>query len=308
VIACNEDGVWSTTGAVLPVRLEPRFYQTGWFEGLSLLGVLLAGFAVHRLRVRRIESREWFRSALAEAKLNALQAQLRPHFLANTLNSILTLIGSDSARARRMTERLGDLLRASLETDPGQVVTVERELCVLELYLGIERMRFRDQLEVLVEVDSQVREADVPSFLLQPLVENAIKHGMRGKSGRGVIRIRAAAEGDRLVLAVEDNGPGIAAADTARPAGIGVRNTRQRLETLYPGRHRFDVGTASTGGGLVTIEIPLTREAAKADIPSRVVPLSARLVPVSATGDFDNERLEAEPSGSRPTPLGRGQG
>ncbi|HTO87432.1 MAG TPA: two-component regulator propeller domain-containing protein [Thermoanaerobaculia bacterium] len=306
VIACNEDGVWSTTGAALPVRLEPRFYQTGWFQALTLLGVLLAGVAFHRLRVRRIESREWFRSALAEAKLNALQAQLRPHFLANTLNSILTLIGSDSARARRMTERLGDLLRASLETDPGQVVTVERELSVLELYLGIERMRFRDQLEVLVEVDPVVREADVPSFLLQPLAENAIKHGMRGTSGRGVIQIRAAAQGGRLVLSVEDNGPGIAATDTGRPAGIGVRNTRQRLETLYPGRHRFELGKASSGGCLVTIEIPLTREAAKADTPSRVAPVSARLVPVPAGGDLESE-TRAERSVSSPSPLGRGQ-
>jgi ligand-binding sensor domain-containing protein len=282
VMACNEDGVWNKTGATLPVRLDPRFYQTAWFLSLAILGVFLAGFAGHRLRVRQIEAREWFRSALAEAKLNALQAQLRPHFLANTLNSILALIGKDSSRARRMVERLGDLLRASLETDPGQIVTLERELSILELYLGIERMRFRDRLDVVFEVDPAVRYADVASFLLQPLVENAIKHGMHGRAGRGVIRIRAVHEGERLVLQIEDNGPGIPSTGGARQSGIGVRNTRQRLETLYPGRHVFELGNSPAGGCRVTIEIPFTEEAAKADEPARVVTVASRLRPVPA--------------------------
>ena len=277
VMACNEDGVWNEAGARLPVRLDPRFYQTTWFRSLGFLAVFLLGLVVHRLRVRRIEAREWFRSALAEAKLNALQAQLRPHFLANTLNSILVLIGTDSSRARRMVERLGDLLRASLETDPGQMVTLDRELSILELYLGIERMRFRDRLEVVFDVEPAVRDADVPCFLLQPLVENAIKHGMRGKSGHGVIRLRARAEGARLSLAIEDNGPGLPVpAATPRPTGIGVRNTRQRLETLYPGRHRFEMGAGATGGCTVEIEIPLTREAMQAGEPARIAPAEPR--------------------------------
>jgi ligand-binding sensor domain-containing protein len=278
VMACNEDGVWNETGASLPIRLEPRFYQTTWFRSLAVLGVFLLGLVGHRLRVRQIEARQWFRSALAEAKLNALQAQLRPHFLANTLNSILVLIGTDSSRARRMIERLGDLLRASLETDPGQMVTLERELSILELYLGIERMRFRDRLEVIFDVDPAVRSADVPCFLLQPLVENAIKHGMRGRTGHGVIRIRSKAEGGRLFLSIEDNGPGLPeTAATPRSSGIGVRNTRQRLETLYPAKHRFEMGTSAAGGCAVTIEIPLTREAAQAGEPARVAPAEPRL-------------------------------
>jgi LytS/YehU family sensor histidine kinase len=281
-MACNEDGVWNETGAMMPIRLEPRFFQTTWFRGLAILAIGLLGLLLHRLRVRRIEAREWFRSALAEAKLNALQAQLRPHFLANTLNSILTLIGTDAFRARRMVERLGDLLRASLETDPGQVVTVERELSILELYLGIEHMRFRDRLDVTVDVDPAARMADVPSFLLQPLVENAIKHGMASEGGHGVIRIRAIAGKGRLTLRIEDNGPGIPAAGT-RPGGIGMRNTRQRLETIYPGRHTFEIANDPAGGCRVSIEIPLTEEASKAGAPELVatVPL-LRAVPDEA--------------------------
>ncbi len=279
VMACNEDGVWNEAGAALPIRLDPRFYQTAWFRGLAVLAVALAGLIFHRLRVRQIEAREWFRSALAEAKLNALQAQLRPHFLANTLNSILALIGTDSMRARRMVERLGDLLRASLETDPGQIVTLERELSVLELYVSIERMRFRDRLDVVVDVDAEVRSADVPGFLLQPLVENAIKHGIRGR--RGVIRVRGLAEKNRLLLQIDDNGPGIpTAAGGPRSGGIGVRNTRQRLDTLYPGRHRFDLSNLAAGGCRVTIEIPLTRDAMKTE---PAVGAEPRLWPVPAS-------------------------
>ena len=270
VVAANEDGVWNEKGAILPVRLDPYFYQTDWFRALAILAVAVLALGVHRMRVRQIESREFFRTALTEAKMNALQAQLRPHFLANTLNSILTLIGADSARARRMVERLGDLLRASLETDPGQVVTLDRELSILELYVSIEKMRFRERLEVSIDVDPAARDADVPSFLLQPIVENAIKHGIRGQGGRGVVRIRARAEGERLSLRVEDDGPGLARGKTPRPGGIGVRNTRQRLETLYPDAHRFDLANALGGGCLVTIEIPLTREAVKTGEPARV--------------------------------------
>jgi ligand-binding sensor domain-containing protein len=277
VIAANEDGLWNDAGALLPVRLDPRFYQTDWFRALAALAVVGLALGVHRLRVRQIESREFFRTALTEAKMNALQAQLRPHFLANTLNSILTLIGGDSARARRMVERLGDLLRASLETDPGQVVTLDRELSILELYLSIERMRFRDKLVVSVDVDPAARDADVPSFLLQPIVENAIKHGMRGQNGRGVVRLRARAEGERLSLRIEDEGPGLSRPATPRPAGIGVRNTRQRLETLYPGAHRFELGNALGGGCLVTIEIPLTREAVKTGEPARAAAVAPML-------------------------------
>jgi ligand-binding sensor domain-containing protein len=305
VKACNEDGVWNERGATVPLELAPRFYQTPWARGLALLSVCLVGFAVHRLRVRRIESREWFRTALTEAKLSALQAQLRPHFLSNTLNSILALIGTDPTRARRMTERLGDLLRASLETEPGGVVTLERELSILELYVGIEKMRFRDRLEFAMQVEPAVRCADVPSFLLQPLVENAVKHGMRGRAAGGVVRIAGFAEGTRLILRVEDNGPGVPP-ETAvhRPGGIGVRNTRQRLETLYSGRHRFEMTNSSAGGCLVTIEIPLTFEASAA-APQPAAGSGTGADTAAPGSPFPVLAPEEDASGASPERIGR---
>ena len=119
-------------------------------------------------------------------------------------------------------------------------------------------MRYRDRLDVVVEVEAEARGADVPSFLLQPLVENAIKYGMRRPDAHGVIRVRASTRGQSLVLWIDDNGPGLPpAAAAVRSGGIGVRNTRQRLETLYPGHHRFELGPSPSGGCRVTIEIPL---------------------------------------------------
>lgn len=272
--------------------------MTNGFRGLAVLAALLAGVALHRLRLRRVESREWFRGALAEARLHALQAQLRPHFLSNTLNSVLALIGKDPPRARRMVERLGDLLRASLETDPARVVTLERELAILELYLGIERTRFRERLRVSIEVDPAVRSADVPGFLLQPLVENAIKHGIQGKADRGVIRVRAFARSGNLAIRIEDNGPGIPAVGVpARPGGIGLKNTRQRLETLYPGRHVFGLGNSPSGGCRVEIEIPLTERAAKAGERPAALVSFPRLRPVPAgTGVGPAEGPEEPPA------------
>jgi streptogramin lyase len=258
VMACNEDGIWNESGAAIPIQARAALLSDRMVP--APLGPRRRARGGRRSPPAgsQIEARQFFRSALAEAKLHALQAQLRPHFLANTLNSILALIGTDALRARRMVERLGELLRASLETDPGQIVTLDRELGVLELYLSIERMRFRDRLEIVLDVDPAVRDADVPSFLLQPVVENAIKHGLRGKSARGVVRIRATTEGKHLQLRIEDNGPGLASSTAVRPAGIGVRNTRQRLETLYPGRHLFELADAPEGGCVARIEIPLT--------------------------------------------------
>jgi LytS/YehU family sensor histidine kinase len=150
-------------------------------------------------------------------------------------------------------------------------------------------MRFRDRLDVSVEVDPAVRTADVPSFLLQPLAENAIKHGMRGKSGRGAIRIHASSEGKRLIVRIEDNGPGIPSTTTAgsRAAGIGLRNTRQRLETLYPGNHVFEITNTPLAGALVTIQIPLTYEAEKAGEPGRAARGARRLWPVPAESDAE---------------------
>lgn len=268
VLACNEDGVWNARGSSTNFVLEPRFYQTAWFRILGALALALLAFTAHRIRVRRLEAREWFRTALAEAKLHALQSQLRPHFLFNTLNSIVALTGSDPVRARRMIEQLAELLRVSLRTEPGQLVTLEREISILEQYLDIERMRFRDRLEVSIAVEPSVETADVPGFLLQPLVENGIKHGMRGSRRRGLIRIEARKEKDRLLIRIADNGPGwLGESSLPKSVGIGLRNTRRRLEILYPGRHSLDLANLPQGGFEVRIAIPLTFGSAPSEPP-----------------------------------------
>src|SRR6185295_20219353 len=156
----------------------------------------LAGLVtlLYRLRVRRLAVRERLRTALLEAQLDALQFQLRPHFLFNTLNSILPLVGKDPERARQMVVRLGELLRLSLRSEDTPLVTLEEEIGILEKYLSIEQVRFRDRLDVSIAIDPQVASARVPSFLLQPLVENAIKHGLPGRGARGTISIRASSE------------------------------------------------------------------------------------------------------------------
>lgn len=141
VLASNKDGVWSATGASSEIVIARHLYEHDWFRGAALL---LAGGAVlvaHRLRLRRLEAKEHLRTALVEAQLEALKLQLRPHFLFNTLNSILPLIGKDPAAAKRMLVQLGDLLRSSLKSETSQLVTLREELSFLEQYLDIERTR-----------------------------------------------------------------------------------------------------------------------------------------------------------------------
>jgi LytS/YehU family sensor histidine kinase len=261
VRAANEDGVWNEAGAAVEVALARRFTQTTLFRALALAALAALATILYRLRVRRLEVRERLRTALVEAQLDALQFQLRPHFLFNTLNSILPLVGKDPERARQMVVRLGDLLRLSLRSEDTPLVTLEEEIAILDKYLSIEKVRFRDRLDVSIAIDPSVAAAKVPCFLLQPLVENAIKHGLGGR-GRGSISVGARGENDDLWISVRDNGPGPASDGSSPSAGIGLRNTRRRLEALYPGDHLLALGHAPGGGGEVKIRIPMTLAAA----------------------------------------------
>jgi len=258
VRAANEDGVWNETGAASDLVLEQRLDQTVWFRTLVLAALAAGGIALYRLRMRRLAVRERLRTALLEAQLDALQFQLRPHFLFNTLNSILPLVGKDPERARQMVVRLGELLRLSLRSEDTPLVTLEEEIGILEKYLSIEQVRFRDRLDVSIAIDPQVASARVPSFLLQPLVENAIKHGLPGRGARGTISIRASSENGDLTVTVRDNGPGPRASTIDTSSGIGLRNTRRRLDALYPGRHSLDLVAAEGGGAEVRVRIPLS--------------------------------------------------
>ncbi|HEY6146931.1 MAG TPA: two-component regulator propeller domain-containing protein, partial [Thermoanaerobaculia bacterium] len=256
VLAANEDSVWSERGASSELWIERHLYEKDWFRLSAFVLAAAAVATAHRLRLRRLEARERLRTALVEAQLEALKLQLRPHFLFNTLNSILPLIGKDPAAARRMLVQLGDLLRSSLKRETTQLVTLGEELSFLEQYLDIERTRFRERLKVAIDADREVLSAAVPIFLLQPLVENAVKHGMT-ESGYGAVRVEARTDGRTLRLSVSDNGPGYGTDARSSPDGIGLKNTRSRLEKLFPGRHVFELSNAPNGGGVVKLEFPL---------------------------------------------------
>lgn len=198
------------------------------------------------LRASQLETR------LVAAQLTALQQQLHPHFLFNTLHAISSLMHSDIDAADRTLIRLSDLLRLTLERLGEQEVTLEAEIDFLRKYLEIERTRFADRLVVRYEIEEGALEAKVPTLLLQPLVENAIKHGVARKSGAGHIDIVARREHDMLCLEVRDDGVGLSEdALTALQKGIGVSTTRARLQHQFGADYRFEFHRLSQGVAVV---------------------------------------------------------
>jgi two-component system LytT family sensor kinase len=194
---------------------------------------------------------------LTEARLRVLQSQLNPHFLFNAFNTISAFTETDPKMARRMMARLGGLLRSSLDHAGRQEVTLGEELRFLDDYLAIERLRFEDRLTVDVQVDDSVRSALVPSFVLQPLVENAIRHGTGVRLRSGTVRLFARPTGDRLTLVVEDDGVGLPDGWRIEDhAGVGLSNIARRLEELYGSEHQFVVGNRAGGGVRVEAVLP----------------------------------------------------
>ena len=192
---------------------------------------------------------------LADARLQALLRQLKPHFLFNTLNGIASLMHSDVHAADRMLVRLADLLRLTM-SHPGQPLTrLQDELTFIEKYLEIERIRFRDRLTVAIDVDPAALDAQVPSLILQPLVENAIRHGVEPQARPGHIELTARREPGVIVLTVRDDGPGEPPGGFTRE-GIGLGNTRARLRELYGDRHRFELANHPEGGLIVRLTLP----------------------------------------------------
>ena len=209
--------------------------------------------------------------AAHQAHLRMLRYQLDPHFLFNTLNAISTLIlDRDNANANRMVERLSAFLRHSLDGDPVQRITLDDELAALDLYLGIEAVRFAERLRVEKHIAPDCRQALVPGLLLQPLVENAIKHAVARSVAGGTLRLSAHREDGQLCLGVADDGPGVAQlAPAARAAplgsGIGLRNTRDRLRAVYGARHAVEIGDRPEGGCEVRLRLPFELAADAAD-------------------------------------------
>ncbi len=186
---------------------------------------------------------------LTEARLQALLRQLKPHFLFNTLNGIASLMHSDVDAADRMLVRLSELLRLTMNQSGQPMTRLRDEVAFIEKYLDIERIRFRDRFTVSIEIDPAVRDWPVPSLVLQPLVENAIRHGVEPLKSGGRIVVRAQRRDERLELIVADNGVGMPAEGFSRE-GIGVANTRSRLRELYGDAQVFELGHASAAGGL----------------------------------------------------------
>jgi two-component system LytT family sensor kinase len=236
-----------------------------WFGFLNALviylGVLAAGLArAYSLRLgARREQATQLLAQLAEARLEALRSQLDPHFLFNTLNAVSSLVERDPRGVRRMITRLSELLRYSMEEARDAEITLRRELDLLDRYLDIMQVRFPG-LNVLRLLDDRALDMMVPSMILQPLVENAIRHGVEKMSDPGRVEIEAVMEDDTLVLRVRDDGPGEAARPDAPSGGVGLRNTRARLEQLYGGAGFFSLTRNEEGLTVAEVRLPATSD------------------------------------------------
>lgn len=233
-----------------------------WVWGLMIyLAILAAGHAYDfyvRLQERELEASE-LETRLARSQLRALKMQLHPHFLFNTLHSIAVLVRkNERGAALEMLTGLADLLRHSLEHRDRQEVTLREELDFLERYLEIEQVRFRDRLRVGFSVDPELYDAAVPNLFLQPLVENAVRHAVAPSVSRRAVEVRARRDGEQLVVAVVDDGPGLPEGWTLDVGqGLGLRNVRERLEKLYGEDGRLEVERREGGGVIATARLPL---------------------------------------------------
>ncbi len=244
-----------------PHRLFALLSGEWWIQALVWLSApILVGIAIKVWNALRIEmSLEEQKRLLLEARLDALQRQINPHFLFNTLNSIASLVRMKPELAREMTVKLANILRALLK-DHDSFVPLSEELNFTDDYLDIEVVRFGEKLRVKKEIDPNTLDILVPSILLQPLIENSIKHGLEPRIGGGTVTLRSRLNGDRAIIEVADDGVGVGAKPTSTlprdGAGIGMKNVRERLEVLYGDKARFTVVSNPGRGTLVSIEIP----------------------------------------------------
>lgn len=249
-------GQWQSAGS-FPEAFKPLLVKT-WHFNLLIYWVIVAVSQAFDY-YRRYREREWraaeLEKLLAQAKLRALQMQLNPHFLFNTLHSISSLMHQDVEAADRMITRLGDLLRAALGGADTQEVTLRQELAFLERYLEIEQIRFGDRLTVQRDIAADTLDSRVPNLILQPLVENAIRHGIEPSAKPGRIELGARRTADQLTLEVSDNGAGLRDLEPAAE-GVGLSNTRARLRELYGDAHRFELRRGPRGGLLARLTIP----------------------------------------------------
>ena len=240
----------STMGAYILIC-----YPRGMVYSLLIVAILhaLIYYFQYEEKARAASQLE---AQLAQAKLHLLKMQLHPHFLFNTLNSISALLHEDVEMADLMIERLGDFLRLTLDHSTAQEVSLREELEFLDCYLAIEQIRLQDRLTRTIDVEPQALEARVPALILQPIVENAIRHAIAPRAAGGKLEIAARRERSRLLMTVRDNGGGLASRSDGNGKGMGLAITRARLERLYPEDYRFELKNAPEGGLIVTLEFP----------------------------------------------------
>ncbi len=218
----------------------------------ALVGIEHSLFFFAQARERETQAAR-LAAQLAEARLGALRMQLNPHFLFNSLNAVTVLVrDGNTGAASRMLELLSDVLRQVLRTDATHETTLTEEIEFLRAYLAIEQVRFSDRLRPTLDVDPAITQALVPRFILQPLVENALRHGIARRAGAGVLSVRARRDGSDLVLTVQDDGPGLSTGST----GVGLANTRARLSALYGARASLEIANAPEGGAVATVRLP----------------------------------------------------
>ena len=252
--------VWLTHGSAAAVTFAAAFNRalvTTFFYNLLIYWVVISvGYAFdyyrkfneRELRAAELEKR------LAEARLQALQMQLNPHFLFNTLHAISSLMHLDVEAADRMLAQLSDLLRHALDSTETQEVPLREEVDFLTRYARIEQTRFGERLHIEMKIAPDTLDALVPNLVLQPLLENAIRHGIEPHSRAGRIEVSACRDGASLKLEVRDNGDGLPNGKIVE--GIGLSNTRARLKQLYGARQSFDLANADGGGAKISATIP----------------------------------------------------
>lgn len=215
---------------------------------LTYAAIVAATHGIDAYR-RSIEAR----GLLTEARLELLKGQLEPHFLFNALHSIAELMHHDVEAADRMLTRLSELLRATLEAGGRQEIPLSEELALVERYLDIERVRLGDRLKTNIDVEPKALDGQVPIFILQPIVENAVRHAVASRTSGGTVMLRARASIEDLKIDIDDDGPGFA---PQAPERIGLRNTRARLQHLYGESHRLEIGRGFLGGASVRLVLP----------------------------------------------------
>lgn len=268
---------WASLGLLLGVVLQrypaegplPQAYlswiltSVPWsvFMYFTVLGCVHAFSYFVEARERELQASR-LAAQLAEARLGALRMQLNPHFLFNSLNALLVLVREgNSADAARVLELLGDVLRQVLRSNPPSEVPLQEELEFIERYLAIEQVRFSDRLDVHWDIEERARQALVPGFVLQPLVENAIKHGLAKRADAARIDISARVLGNRLELSVRDDGYGFGPLLQAGE-GVGLSNTKERLRTMYGGDAAVELNDRAGGGAEVVLTLPLRMRSA----------------------------------------------